>query len=110
MTDAASGGADEAERWQAEVRVTHGAGLHARPSVIFTRLARSYPCQVEFAVDGDGAWLNGKSIVRVMGARVRSGSVLGIRAEGVGAREAVHALKSLVERNFDEETERVASA
>ncbi len=88
---------------QTEVEVKHGVGLHARPSVTFTRLAKSFPCSIEVAVDGSDLWLNGKSIIKIMGARIRKGSVLRIRAEGILAEEAIRALRGLIERNFDEE-------
>lgn len=88
--------------WQTEIEVVHGIGLHARPSVIFTRLAKSFPCTIEIEVNGSSIWLNAKSIVKVMGARIRKGSVLRIRAEGISAAEAIMALKELVEHNFDE--------
>ena len=89
--------------WQTEVEVTHGTGLHARPSVTFTRLAKSFPCAIEVLVDGTGDLLNGKSIVKIMGARIRRGTRLHIRAEGARAEEAVVALCELVRRNFDDE-------
>ncbi|WP_371348558.1 HPr family phosphocarrier protein [Ancylobacter sp. IITR112] len=92
-----------AHRCQAEVEVTHGVGLHARPSVAFTRLAKSFPCTVEVAVDGSADWLNGKSIVKIIGARIRRGTRLRIRAEGARAQEAVAALSELVRRDFDED-------
>ncbi|MFB2551847.1 HPr family phosphocarrier protein [Ensifer soli] len=88
---------------QAEIEVTHGVGLHARPSVTFARLAKSFPCKVEIEVNASGVWLNGKSIAKIMGAKIRKGAILKIRAEGGRADEAVFALKSLVERDFDED-------
>ncbi|WP_431324488.1 HPr family phosphocarrier protein [Rhizobium sp. YTU87027] len=88
---------------QTEVEVKHSVGLHARPSVTFTRLAKSFPCSIEVAVNGSDVWLNGKSIIKIMGARIRKGSVLRIRADGILAEEAIRAMKDLVERNFDEE-------
>ncbi|PDT35550.1 MULTISPECIES: HPr family phosphocarrier protein [Sinorhizobium] len=88
---------------QAKIEVTYGFGLHARPSVIFTRLAKSFPCTVEIKVNDSSVWLNGKSIVKIMGARIRRGSILKIRARGLRAAEAIHALKALVERDFDED-------
>ncbi|MDQ0349189.1 HPr family phosphocarrier protein [Ancylobacter vacuolatus] len=96
-------GRPSAPRCQAEVEVTHGVGLHARPSVAFTRLAKSFPCTIEVAVDGSGDWLNGKSIVKIIGARIRRGTRMRIRAEGARAEEAVAALSGLVRRNFDED-------
>jgi phosphocarrier protein HPr len=89
-------------RWQTEIEVRHGIGFHARPSVLFTRLAKSFPCTIEIEVNGNSVWLNGKSIVKVMGAKIRKGSILKIRADGILAAEAVAALKELVEHNFDE--------
>ncbi|ARO30610.1 phosphocarrier protein HPr [Rhizobium sp. NXC14] len=88
---------------QIEVEVKHGVGLHARPSVTFTRLAKSFPCSIEVAVNGSDVWLNGKSIIKIMGARIRKGSILRIRADGILAEEAIRALKDLIERNFDED-------
>ncbi len=88
--------------WQTEIEVQHGIGFHARPSVIFTRLAKSFPCTIEIEVNGSSVWLNGKSIVKVMGAKIRKGSILKIRADGIRAAEAIAALKELVEGNFDE--------
>jgi phosphocarrier protein len=90
-------------RSQTEIEVTHRIGLHARPSVAFTRLAKSFPCTIELDVDGSDVWLNGKSIVKIMGARIRRGARLRIRAEGLRAEEAVAALRDLIVRNFDEE-------
>lgn len=89
-------------QWQTEIEVRHGIGLHARPSVIFTRLAKSFPCTIEIEVNGSSIWLNGKSIVKVMGAKIRKGSLLKIRADGILAAEAIAALRELVEHNFDE--------
>lgn len=88
---------------ETEIEVKHGVGLHARPSVTFTRLAKSFPCLIEIEVDGNSIWLNGKSIVKIMGAKIRKGSTLKIRAEGIRADDAIKALRDLVERNFDEE-------
>jgi phosphocarrier protein HPr len=88
---------------QTEIEVKHGVGLHARPSVTFTRLAKSFPCSIEVAVNGSDIWLNGKSIIKIMGARIRKGSILRIRADGILAEEAIRALKELIERNFDED-------
>ncbi|WEX75787.1 HPr family phosphocarrier protein [Sinorhizobium numidicum] len=95
---------------QTQIEVTHGFGLHARPSVTFTRLARSFPCTVEIEVNDSGVWLSGKSIVKIMGARIRTGSILKIRARGLRASEAIAALKALVERDFDEEKKHGRSA
>jgi phosphocarrier protein HPr len=87
---------------EATVLITHDVGLHARPSVKFTKLAKTFPAQVEMALDAGGPWIDAKSIVKVMAAKAPKGTTIHLRAEGEGAREAVDALLALVERDFDE--------
>ena len=87
---------------QAEVTITHAVGLHARPSVKFTKLAKSFPCDIHLATKSDGPWLDAKSIVKVMAAKAPMGTRLLLRAEGNDAEAALAALVSLVERDFDE--------
>jgi len=93
----------------ATVIITHKVGLHARPSVKFTKLAKTFPCAVEIATGADGPWIDAKSIVKVMGARVPEGATLHIRARGDQSSEAVVALRNLVERDFDEDREHAAT-
>lgn len=93
-----------------ELLITHGVGLHARPSVTFTRLARSFPCVIEIEVNRSGLWLNAKSIVKVMGARIRKGSTLRIRAHGLRADEAISVLEALFIDDFGEERSNVRGA
>ena len=84
------------------VLMTHQTGLHARPSVTFTKLAKTFPCSISLATAPDGPWTDAKSIAKVMATRVPMGATLHLRARGAGAGEAVEALRSLVERHFDE--------
>lgn len=93
-----------------ELLITHGVGLHARPSVVFTRLAKSFPCTIEIEVNRSGLWLNAKSIVKVMGARIRQGSTLKIRAHGFRAEEAIAVLEALFINDFVEERPHVRGA
>lgn len=93
-----------------ELQITHGVGLHARPSVTFTRLAKSFPCVIEIEVNRSGLWLNAKSIVKVMGARIRKGSTLRIRAQGLMADEAISVLEALFVNDFGEERPHVRGA
>ena len=87
---------------QARVTITHEVGLHARPSVKFTKLAKTFAARVEIALSAEGPWFDAKSIVKVMAAKAPKGTVLHLRATGEGAEQAIHALVGLVERNFDE--------
>ena len=83
------------------VRIEHEVGLHARPSVKLTQLAKTFHSKIEFAASPDGPWVDAKSIVKVMGSKTPKGTMLRFRAEGEDAREAVRALIELVERDFE---------
>lgn len=85
---------------QDEVLLFHEAGLHARPAVKFTQVAKSFESEVEFSSDQGSSWINAKSIVKVMGAKVPSDTVLTIRATGADADKAVSELVQLVASGF----------
>jgi phosphocarrier protein HPr len=89
----------------AKVEITHAVGLHARPSVKFTKLAKTFAADVEVALAADGPWVDAKSIVKVMATKAPKGTVLYLRASGAEAEAAVAALAALVERDFDEAAE-----
>lgn len=85
-----------------EVTITNEVGLHARPSVKFTKLAKTFSCTVEIAISDKGPWIDAKSIVKVMGTKAPKGTRLLLRADGEQAEAAVAALIALVKRDFDE--------
>ncbi len=95
---------------QASVLITHEVGLHARPSVKFTKLAKTFPAKIEMALSAEGPWFDAKSIVKVMAAKAPKGTVLHLRASGESADEVVAALVGLVERDFDEGEAHVRTA
>ena len=78
-------------------------GLHARPSVKLTQLAKSYKANIEFALAPGGPWTDAKSPVQVMRVKATKGSILHVRAQGEDAHDAVAAVVDLVERKFGEE-------
>lgn len=84
-------------------RLINETGLHARPSVKLTQLAKSFHGHIELAVSPDGPWINAKSPVKVMSFQAEMGVSLYFRATGEGAGEAVAAMVALVERNFGED-------
>lgn len=84
------------------VVLTHAVGLHARPSVKLTKLAKTFRSSIKLGLGPEGPWIDAKSIVKVMGARVPQGTSLHFRADGADAAPAVAALIGLVERDFDE--------
>jgi phosphocarrier protein len=84
------------------VVLTHDVGLHARPSVKLTKLAKTFQSRIDLATADGGPWIDAKSIVKVMAARAPKDTVLHFRAEGADARNAVDALVELVRSDFGE--------
>jgi len=84
------------------VPVTNAIGLHARPSVKLTQLAKTFAGSVEIAVSPEGPWVDAKSPVKVMRVRVPQGALLHVRAEGADAAAAVDAVVTLIRREFHE--------
>jgi phosphocarrier protein len=85
------------------VTIRHPVGLHARPAIAFTRLAKGFKA-ADIRIRGGDAhpWVDAKSIVKVMALKLRTGAVLEMQASGAEAAAAIQALKALVERDFDE--------
>jgi phosphocarrier protein HPr len=88
---------------QGSVLLSHEVGLHARPSVKLTKLAKMFASEVELAAAESGPWIDAKSIVKVMGAKVPQNATLRFRATGPDADEAVRSLIRLVEQDFNED-------
>lgn len=84
------------------VVITHDVGLHARPSVKLTKLAKGFASTLEIASAAEGPWIDAKSIVKVMAMKAKQHSTLFVRAAGADAQAAVDAVIGLVRRDFDE--------
>lgn len=85
--------------------LTNAVGLHARPSVKLTQLAKRFSAQIEIAVDANGPWVDAKSPVKIMRVKAPKGTLLHVRATGEHASDAVAAVVDLVNRRFDEAEE-----
>lgn len=85
-----------------EAVVRDPTGLHARPAVKLTKLAKRFEATVRVRGAANGAWVNAKSPTGMMKLKARHGETLAFTADGADAAEAVAALVALVERNFDE--------
>jgi phosphocarrier protein HPr len=75
-------------------------GLHARPAVKLTKLAKTFEARVEIRSEDAGPWVNAKSPNAVMKLRAGHQTRLAVRASGSDAGEAVAALTGLVDANF----------
>ncbi|MEQ8967990.1 MAG: HPr family phosphocarrier protein [Azospirillaceae bacterium] len=92
----------EEETAEGRVLLTHEVGLHARPSVKLTKLAKTFAAKVEVRAADAEAWTDAKSIVKVMALKVPQGTELEFRAAGADADTAVERLVRLVEADFEE--------
>jgi phosphocarrier protein len=92
------------------VVIDHDVGLHARPAVKLTKLAKSFAAAIEIAKQTEGPWIDAKSIVKVMAMKAKRNSTLHIRAKGADAERAVAALVDLVASDFAESTADAAGA
>ena len=80
--------------------LTNDVGLHARPSVKLTQLAKRFGASIEVAHDAAGPWVDAKSPVKVMRFKAAKGETLHFRAKGLDAPAALAAILALVEGGF----------
>ena len=83
-----------------ELVIENQSGLHARPAAAFVKMANNFRAEITVTKDGDS--VNGKSIMGLLTLAAARGTKLVIEAEGDDATEAVDAIQSLVEGNFNE--------
>jgi phosphocarrier protein HPr len=100
MSDRSPAPTQAAPAIQGEAVVRDPTGLHARPAVKLTKLAKRFEAAVRVRA-GHGAWINAKSPNGVMKLKARHGERLAFAADGPDAAEAIEALVALVERDFD---------
>ena len=82
------------------VRLIHAAGMHARPAVKLTKLAKKFQAQISVRAGSDADWINAKSVAKIMALRAARDSTIEIKAAGEDAEAAVAALIDLVARDF----------
>ena len=83
---------------EAELLIRNQLGLHARACALFVKTAARFAAEV--TVRRDDLEVNGKSIMGVMMLAAEEGSTIRVRAEGTDEREAVAALRELVDGKF----------
>jgi phosphocarrier protein HPr len=92
--------AGAAPRSRSHAVLTHKGGLHARPAIKLTQLAKRFESAVWIALAEHGPWIDAKSIARVMATKTPYMATLHFAAEGGDAAEATSALARLVEGDF----------
>lgn len=87
----------------ASVIVKNPMGLHLYPSEALCSEALKYRSSVKFTKDGVTA--NAKSLLSILGARVKCGSEITFFCEGMDEEEALEAVVRLVESGLGEQRE-----
>ena len=82
------------------VRLVHENGMHARPAVKLTKLAKRFKAHISVRASNSADWINAKSVAKVMALRAARDSILEIKATGEDAEAAVKALMDLVAADF----------
>jgi phosphocarrier protein len=77
-------------------------GLHARPSVKLTQLAKGFTAKIEIALAAEGPWTDAKSPVKVMRVKAPQGATLHFRVAGPDGEAALAAMLALVHDGFGE--------
>lgn len=89
--------------YEADLEIKNAEGLHMRPAMQFVDIANRF--QSDIMVSNDQTKVDGKSIMNISMLAATCGTKLRVRAEGPDAREAIEALRELVEvKHFDEPT------
>ena len=86
------------------VQLVHAVGMHARPAVKLTKLAKRFESQIAMRVAGAVDWIDPKSVTKVMAMRAARDSIIEFEARGADARAAVAALVRLVAQDFPDTT------
>jgi phosphocarrier protein HPr len=94
-----------AETAQGAAELVNAVGLHARPSVKLTQLAKTFVCQVEISLAAEGPWVDAKSPVKVMRVKAPRGATLHVRTSGAGGGAAAAAILALIRAGFGEATD-----
>lgn len=81
--------------------VAHSAGLHARPAALFVKTCNSFPCEIKVQnVTTGSIVVNAKSVLSVLILGVDQGHEILVSANGEQEKEALVAIKKLIESNF----------
>ena len=87
-----------------EMTIQNKTGLHARPAAAFAETAGNFASKIQVrTLSGGTAFVNAKSIVRVLTLSASRGSQVEITADGADEAAALDALCTLIERKFGED-------
>ncbi len=85
----------------AQLQITNELGLHARPAAMLVQAVASLDAHV--SLSKEDLVVDGKSIMGVLTLAAEQGCAISVSATGSQAREAVEAIRKLVEDGFGED-------
>lgn len=83
-----------------EILVHNPSGLHLRPAGLLCKEAMKFNSRITISTKGTTA--NAKSVLSVLAACVKSGDVIELACEGSDEKEAMAALKKLIDEGLGE--------
>jgi len=83
---------------ETELEIKNADGLHMRPAMRFVEIANRFNCDVSVS-NGENT-VDGKSIMQMSMLAATYGTRLKVKAEGTDARQAIEAIKELVEQKM----------
>jgi len=86
---------------EATTTIENKTGIHARPASVFVQKASSFKSKVQ--LKAKGKTVDAKSILMIMSMGLVKGTEITICADGPDEKEAVAALKALVDAKFGED-------
>jgi len=88
------------DKAEGSVKLVHAVGMHARPAVKLSKLAKRFRSRIAVRVVGASEWIDAKSVAKVMAMRAPCDSTIEFVAAGTDALAAVGALTTLVANDF----------
>ena len=88
------------DKARGSVKLLHVVGMHARPAVKLTKLAKRFRSRIIVRVVGAEEWIDAKSVAKVMAMRAPFDSTIEFVATGADASAAIRALTALIANDF----------
>ena len=86
---------------EATTTIENKTGIHARPASQFVQTATKFKSKIQ--IKAKGKTVDAKSILMIMSMGLVKGTEITIAADGPDEKEAVDALKQMVDNKFGEE-------
>jgi phosphocarrier protein len=80
-------------------------GLHARPAINLSQLARQFFSAIQVRSTGDQQWVDAKSVAKLMGLRIQGGKIIEVRACGDDAGTVIASISGFFENDLAGENE-----